>query len=176
MGDYQAIRSVDLNGLNDENSRMRHELRALRVQLRQNTLGSSDMSGLTATQVADRMMRARSRAAMDPASAVIPVNLRGLAVDTEERLMVGGPMDGRIVQFRADTDHYQARETQGLDIRDIRDAASRSMTTRTTLHTYLLFRRDNDIPMMIVQDLLNSPRSVQNAHVDRAMRIAGIGV
>lgn len=179
-GDYQLIRTEELNSLNSQNSLMRRELDMLRSQVRQNTLGSSGMSDLTATQVADRMMRARSRAAMDPASAVIPVNLRGLAVDTEERLMVGGPMDGRIVQFRSDATTYQAREISALNTMEIDprrvSRATDASATRYTVVRYVLFRRTPYGPMMLAEDLLNSPPSVQDAHVNRAMRVAGLTV
>lgn len=177
LGDYQLIRTTELNSINDENSRLRRELDVARNLLRANpSIGSSE----TATQSRIRRedeMRSSRRALMEPPSRVLRSlreDLRGLAVDVEERLMVGGILNGQIMEHRASDDHYEAREMEHLDISDLRDSALRRMTTREFRSTYVLFRLTNNIPMMIVQELLNSPRSVQDAHVNRAMRMAGL--
>lgn len=172
--EYQIVSTQYLNDLQDQNSRRGHEIHALRTQLILRRERSSDQEHMTAAEIADQEMRTRRRALMGQAIPVPPVGARGLAVDTEDRLMVGGPMDGRVLQFRADVEHYQFHETEDSAIQDFGSPVSRRMTTRVTVHTYFLLRRYDTMPLMIGQDLLNAPLPIQDSHVFRAMREAGL--
>lgn len=174
LGEYQLIRTVELNSINDENSRLRRELDVARNRLRANP-----PIGETATQRATREHdeRMRRRALMlGPTRESIAESLRGIAIATEERLMVGGPQAGRVLRFRESDERFQISEDESLDMSDISSQISRRDTVRTTVYTYVLFRRTNMIPLMIVQDLLNSPPSVQDQYVAVATDMAGMAI
>lgn len=149
-GLHEYVRRVSDGGYQLIRSQDLHRLNEELVRLRR------DSQALAASMTRNRLDPERS-----------PV-----AVDTEERLMVGGPVSGRVLRFNLHASTYVQRELTASS--DFRIAVPSDDRTTLTNYHYVLVRRAGHIPYMILDDLLNAPRSVQDDYVRQATRTAGI--
>lgn len=173
-GDLQIIRTVELDRINNELSTMQRELRVLRQQVR---VGEGDLP-LTATEVIAREQALREEIRRTSrVRTTVPVDLTALGESAEERVMVGGPMHGRILRFREDAITYHYRDTSTIERVDrtpLSGPVSQSSQIVTRNIRYERLRHPDGGSIMLCEELLNRPRAELDEYVLSAYRLAGV--